>query len=168
MPRRSNNLSAFAESAYANARETSSSLDDDENDLFHYRDETARNNNMNNHPVAHAVFQSLDGTSVVIITNTGSSSSDDMKLRMKIQQDAALQGINVENLGGKVFFDDLDNTSITHAIWIAMNDNDDDTHLSQLTDETLAKLQTCLEKSIPIVSPAWLTKIGELVPGALE
>jgi hypothetical protein len=164
MPRRSNNLSAFAESAYANARETSSSLDD-ENDLFHYRDETViTTNNMNNHPVAHAVFQPLDGTSVVIITSTDSR-SDDIKLRMKMQQDAALQGISVENLGGKVFFDELDNTSITHAIWIAMNDNDDDTHLSQLTDETLAKLQTCLEKSIPIVSPAWITKIGELVPG---
>ena len=164
MPRRSNNLSAFAESAYANARETSSSLDD-ENDLFHYRDETVmNNNNMNNHPVAHAVFQSLDGTSVVIITNTDSK-SDDIKLKMKMQQDAAMQGINVENLGGKVFFDELDNTSITHAIWIAMNDNDDDTQLSQLTDETLAKLQTCLEKSIPVVSPAWLTKIRELVPG---
>lgn len=164
MPRRSNNLSAFAESAYANARETSSSLDD-ENDLFHYRDETVmNNNNINNHPVAHAVFQSLDGTSVVIITNTDSS-SDDIKLKMKMQQDAAMQGINVENLGGKVFFDDLDNTSITHAIWIAMNDNDDDTQLSQLTDETLAKLQTCLEKSIPVMSPAWLTKIRELVPG---
>lgn len=139
--------SLFAESAYANASEATTM---EENDLFHYLD------------VTHAVFLPLGGASVAIITNTSKSNEKQDSATAKHQRE--FHGGTVENFGGTVFFHELNDTSITHAIWIT-TDDDKGNDLSLLSNDAIAKLHTCLENSIPIVTPLWLTKIGDLVPG---
>jgi len=78
-------------------------------------------------------------------------------------------GFAVESLGGRwVSTLEDGNGTITHAIWVA--DEDQQAHrqkqLSHLSSETLVKLNTCLSMDIPVVSPNWLTKIGQLFPGS--
>ena len=152
MPKRS----PFAASAYANARETNTV---EESDLFHYPDETTATIDDRN-----ATFLPLDGASLTIITNTSKShgNSDSAYLNRSIKQLGEFHGRTVANFGGKIF--ELDETSITHAIWVTTDDDKGD-DLSRLSNEALAKLHSCLANSVPIVTPLWLTEIGSLVPG---
>lgn len=128
-------LSPFAEAAYANARETNTL---EENDLFHYNDETANNNNHTSN-VAQAVFQPLDGACVAIITNTSKSDEKCNSAYMNMRRQREFHGGTVGNFGGHVFFYELNDTSITHAIWIT-KDDDQGNDLSRLSNEALAKL----------------------------
>jgi hypothetical protein len=135
----------------------------DENDDFSPCDGTVNNNGANY--IAQAIFQPLYGAYVTIITNTSARSDRkwNSAKNVELRRAGELHGAVVEDLGGKVFFE-LDDTSITHAIWIAADD-DEANNLPQLSNEVLAKLQTCQENSVPIVTPAWLAKVGDLVPG---
>ena len=149
MPRRS----PFTASAYANARETNTV---EESDLFHYPDETTITDDRN------GTFLPLDGASISIVTNTSKSDGKSDSAYLNIKQLGEFHGRTVENFGGKIF--ELHETSITHAIWVTTDDDKGD-DLSQLSNEALAKLHSCLANSIPIVTPLWLTEIGNLVPG---
>ena len=157
--------SPFAASAYANAHETNTV---EESDLFHYPDETSPgvnaiiddSNGTSNIP--EALFLPLDGASVLILTNTSKSDGKCDSAYVKMKQLGEFHGRTVENFGGRVF--ELHETSITHAIWVT-TDDDKGMDLSQLSNEALAKLHSCLAHSIPIVTPLWLTEIGDLVPG---
>ncbi len=153
MPRRS----PFARSAYANARETNTVA---ESDLFHYPDETEITNGTSN--ALEDRFLPLDGASVSIITNTSKSDGKLDSAYVNLIQLGEFHAATVINFGGRVF--ELHETSITHAIWIT-TDDDNGNDLSRLSNEALAKLHSCLANSIPIVTPLWLTKIGDLVPG---
>ncbi|KAL7528003.1 hypothetical protein ACHAXR_002226, partial [Thalassiosira sp. AJA248-18] len=89
---------------------------------------------------------------------------------LKLMEERESIGCAVESLGGVHVstLDDNENRTITHAIWIA-TDEDQQTDrgkmLSHLSSETLVKLNTCLTLDIPVVSSTWLMKIGELSPG---
>jgi hypothetical protein len=162
MPERS----LFAESAYANACGTNNNTMG-ENDLFHYVDDTVIDNMDATAAIAPAVFSSmvLDGAVVGIITNTSKSDEKSNSAYMNnIRHQREFHGGTVENFGGTVFYYELNDTSITHAIWITTDDDQGD-DLSKISNDAIVKLHTCLENSIPIVTPLWLTKIGDLVPG---
>mmetsp|Transcript_14490 Transcript_14490/g.29636 ORF Transcript_14490/g.29636 Transcript_14490/m.29636 type:complete len:579 (-) Transcript_14490:2034-3770(-) len=147
--------SPFAASAYAIARGTNTV---EESDLFEYPDESHPTSN-----IPRAVFQPLDGASVAIITNTSRSDGKNDSAYMNMKHLEEFHGGTVQNFGGHVV--ELNgSSSITHAIWIA-TDDDKGNDLSRLSNEALAKLHSCLANSIPIVTPLWLTKIGDLVPG---
>ena len=157
--------SPFAASAYANAHESNTV---EESDLFHYPGETTPgetaiiddSNGTSNIP--EALFLPLDGASVSILTNTSKSDEKCDSAYVNMKQLGDFHGRTVENFGGRVF--ELHETSITHAIWVT-TDDDKGNDLSRLSNEALAKLHSCLANSIPIVTPLWLTEIGDLVPG---
>ena len=152
MPKRSQ----FAKSAYATATRANA---DEESNLFHSNTDAAVTR------IVQADFLPLAGASGAIITNTtkrdiGESNNTYVNERHL----GEFHGGTIKNFGGRVFFDELNDSSITHAIWISADD-DKLNDISQLSNETIAKLHSCLANSIPIVTPLWLTKISDLVPG---
>lgn len=78
-------------------------------------------------------------------------------------------GCAVESLGGAWECNastlESGHGNITHAIWIPSAADKQTNPISHLSKETLAKLNTCLELDIPVVSLDWLTKIGQLKIG---
>lgn len=178
---RSSHRSPFAESAYAHARRSSSSRrrrqqmianEDDPNDhqLMYYEDGTIdRASTATNNVTVHAEFQPLAGSSVVIIANTSKKDKVTDARTLNLMEERESIGATVESFGGS-WISTLDgNRNITHAIWIDSGEDNQRRHLqkdiSHLSSETLVKLNTCLGMDIPVVSPNWLMKIGELSPG---
>jgi len=111
----------------------------------------------------------LAGASVVIVFNTSKSDKVANAIVLRLMEERESIGSEIESMGG-VWVSTLEdgNGTITHAIWIASDEDERRTpqqQLSELTSETLVKLNYCLAMSIPVVGPNWLTKVGELSPG---
>mmetsp|Transcript_6669 Transcript_6669/g.15139 ORF Transcript_6669/g.15139 Transcript_6669/m.15139 type:complete len:597 (+) Transcript_6669:146-1936(+) len=162
-----NQRSPFAESAYAHAESRRPRDQDSEGgNLIYYEDDVVGQTQPN---LVHAEFQPLAGASVVIIANTSKKDKVTDVRTLKLMEERESLGCAVESMGGVwvSLLKDGDRT-ITHAVWIA-NDEDRqiqrERQLSHLSSETLVKLNTCLAMNIPVVSPKWLMKIGELSPG---
>lgn len=148
--------SPFAKSAYEHATR-SSAYGDDMSDRIHI-----------------AEFQPLAGASVVIFANTSKTDKVSDARTLRLMEERESIGCAVQSLGGK-WISTLDSgkETITHAIWIedSVDDNDEKQTLhvfgqsSYLSPETVEKLNTCISRDIPVVSPNWLISIGDLVPG---
>ena len=162
-----NQRSEFAESAYAHAT-TQRSNRSSNNNIMYYEDDTAINHQDN---IVHAEFQPLAGSSIYILSNT---SACDTVTVLALMEERESLGCAITSMGGqwihKLEVDGDVRTEVTHAIWIGNEDDDKQIQqrqrqLSHLSSETLIKLNICQEKSIPIISPSWLDKIGEIQPG---
>jgi len=172
---RKNRRSLFAESAYEHARRSSSyqdsnHQDDEDYNLLYYEDATTNTIDQSQpNAIVHAEFQPLAGASIVIIANTSKRDKVTNARTLKLMEERESIGCAVESLGGKwVPTLEAGNGNITHAIWIA-SEEDDHMHnhqfLSHLSNETLIKLNNCLAMDIPVVCPNWLTQVGQLLPG---
>ncbi|KAL9181438.1 hypothetical protein ACHAXT_010243 [Thalassiosira profunda] len=152
--------SSFAESAYAHAAAAgvaSPRRQEGEEDTADYDDGM-----VDARPSVCAEFQPLAGASVVVITNTSKSDkvSDDRTLRLMEERESI--GSAVESLGGRWVPTLDDGEAITHAVWVA---NEEDQQLSHLSSEAAVKLNTCLSMDVPVVTSIWLTAISDLSPG---
>lgn len=177
-----NLLSSFAESAYAHAERSSSThqrrrdQDNEDYSLLYYDDgtrayDTTATVDRGQSNIVHAEFQPLAGSSLVVIANTSKNDEVTNARILKLMEERESIGCAIESMGGvwvSTLEDSNVNRTITHAIWIA-SEEDERIHprnqLYQLSSETLVKLNTCLAMNIPVVSPNWLTKIGDLSPG---
>jgi hypothetical protein len=92
---------------------------------------------------------------VVIVAN---SSSYDKVFDVEYERDSL--GCAVESMGGRwVPALKDDDTTITHAIWIDV-DNPTQSQITGLSNETLVELNTCLALDIPGELSIWKTLQG--------
>lgn len=160
---RNNLRSQFAESAYAHAESRRPRHQESEVDnILNYADGAIIQ-------AQHAEFLPLAGASVFVIANTSRNDKVTDARTLKLMEERESLGCAVKSIGGRwvSLLKDGDRT-ITHAIWITSDEEKQprrERRLSELSNETLVKLNICLSMDIPVVSPEWLIEIGGLLPG---
>lgn len=107
---------------------------------------------------------SLSGARVFIFAHSSSSSC----FVNNDEEDAQCQTLScvVISMGGKLAH--TLNRDVTHAIVMIVGNNNKQSksniHLSDLSNETIIILNTCLTMNIPVVGTDWLTYVGQLKP----